>query len=125
MKLIKNNSKILLLCIFSTLLISGCAQNKSMYYWGSYESLIYSMYVEAGTAEPDVQIEKLNKDIQRTVERGGKTPPGVYAHLGFMYAVAGNSELAKDAFNQEKALFPESAHFIDGMMSRAFKENKS
>ena len=96
-----------------------------MYYWGSYEGLIYQMYAEAGTAEPDVQIEKLNKDIQRTVERGGKTPPGVHAHLGFMYAAAGNMPLAMASFDEEKRLFPESAKFIDGMMARALKSKKS
>jgi hypothetical protein len=34
-------------------------------------------------------------------------------------------ELAKDAFTQEKELFPESAKFIDGMMNRAFNKDKS
>ena len=125
MSIIKNRAIILLLSALSISLFSGCTAKPTMYYWGEYESLIYKMYIEPGTAEPDVQIEKLTTDILRAKELGKKTPPGIHAHLGFMYAAAGNSALAKDAFAQEKALFPESAKFIDGMMARAFKEGKS
>lgn len=121
----KNKSAILLLAALSITLLSGCVKKPTMYYWGEYESLIYSMYIEPGTAEPDVQIEKLKNDIQLAERTGKKTPPGIHAHLGFMYAAAGNSALAKDSFAHEKALFPESAKFIDGMMARAFKEDKS
>ena len=83
------------------------------------------MYTEAGTAEPNIQIERLEADIIEANAYGLKVSPGLYAHLGFMYASIGNTDLAIDAFTQEKTLFPESAKFIDGMMSRAFKGNKS
>jgi hypothetical protein len=125
MSIIKNKSVILWLTIICASFLSGCATKPNMYYWGEYEGLIYSMYIEPGTAEPDVQIEKLKNDIQHAQEQSKKTPPGIYAHLGFMYAADGNMALAKDAFIQEKALFPESAKFIDGMMARAFKGDKS
>lgn len=112
--------------VLTAMVISGCANRQpQMYYWGEYEALIYDMYVEAGTAEADVQIEKLTADIDKASNAGKRVPPGVYAHLGFMYASKGNVNLAVEAFNQEKALFPESAKFIDGMMDRAFKGRKS
>lgn len=112
--------------VVSALVMTGCANRQpNMYYWGEYETLIYNMYIEEGTAEADVQIEKLTTDIGKARDAGKKVPPGVYAHLGFMYASKGNVNLAVDAFNQEKALFPESAKFIDGMMDRAFKGRKS
>lgn len=125
MNRIKNKSVILLLCALSTLVASGCSQKPSMYYWGEYEGLVYKMYIEPGNAEPDVQIEKLKNDIQRAQDQGKKTPPGIYAHLGFMYATVGNNQLATESFSQEKILFPESAKFLDGMMKRALKEGKS
>ena len=122
----KNISRVILTGFVLTLFLSGCVKNTpDMYHWGEYESLIYQMYVEAGSAEADVQIEKLKNDILQTRSENGRTPPGVYAHLGFMYASVGKVNLAVDAFNQEKALFPESAKFINGMMKRAFKGSKS
>lgn len=125
MSIIKTNSVILFLAVLSSSLLSGCMSQPTMYYWGEYEGLIYSMYTEPGTAEPKVQIEKLTTDIQQAKDSGKKTPPGVHAHLGFMYAAEGNSKLAKEAFAQEKAMFPESSKFIDGMMKRALKREKS
>lgn len=118
--------KLLAVGLFSAILFTGCANRApSMYYWGEYESLIYKMYVEAGTAEADVQIEKLTSDISLASTTGKKVPPGVYAHLGFMYVSKGDANRAIEAFNNEKALFPESAKFIDGMMKRAFEGRKS
>ena len=97
-----------------------------MYYWGNYESLLYSMYIEAGSAEADVQIEKLTNDIKESENRSTESvPPGIYAHLGFMYASLGKVDLAVESFNREKSLFPESSRFIDGMMNRALARGKS
>ena len=125
MKHSRTKLNILFLCALSTLVASGCSQKPSMYYWGEYEGLVYKMYIEPGNAEPDVQIEKLKNDIQHAQNQGKKTPPGIYAHLGFMYATVGNNQLAIESFSQEKTLFPESVKFLDGMMKRALKEGKS
>lgn len=112
--------------ITAAFLLAGCVKrNPDMYYWGEYETLIYKMYTESGSVEADVQIDKLKTGILEAENSGKKVPPGVFAHLGFMYAEKGNIDLAVDAFNQEKALFPESEKFIDGMMKRAFKGRKS
>lgn len=122
----KNSSRLLILGFTTSIFLAGCANKPvEMYHWGGYEELIYNMYVEVGSAESDVQIEVLVNDIQSAESNGGKVPPGIYAHLGFMYATAGNAKLAMDAFTQEKNLFPESAKFIDGMMARAFKGENS
>ena len=126
MKRTKHLCKITLVAILSALVLSSCvAPKQNTYYWGEYESIIYKMYAEAGSVEADIQIEKLNTDIAEANTYGKKIPPGIYAHLGFMYASIGSSDLAIDAFTQEKALFPESTKFIDGMINRAFKGNKS
>ena len=108
-----------------SLSLTGCAINTpTLYHWGEYENLIYSMYIEPGSADPTMQVEKLTTDIQRAADRGKNVAPGVYAHLGFMYALLGNVELSKAAFDEEKALFPESSVFIDGMMKRANKDKE-
>lgn len=114
----------ILLSFTSIVVITGCATNKSIYYWGEYESLIQASYLEPGTAESSLQIQKLTADIEKASSLGKKTPPGVYAHLGYMYAIEGNVTKSNEAFLEEKALFPESALFIDGMLERAKTFNK-
>jgi hypothetical protein len=101
-------------------LASGCATPPGdHYYWGNYQPLILAMYVEPGSVDPFTQIEKLTEDLQQAEANGQAAPPGLYAHLGMMYALNGDVALAEDAFRQERELFPESAVFIDGMMARA------
>lgn len=98
----------------------GCVQNSSqMYHWGNYENLIYKSYVKPGTVTPQEQIDKLNEDIVEAQEKGKKVPPGLYAQLATMYYSVGNLAAADQALNNEKQLFPESTHFIDGIIERA------
>lgn len=103
----------------ATLLISGCASNDTQYYWGEYENLVYKTYHAPGDVPPMAQIEILQTDIEKAEVVGKPVPPGVYAHLGLMYAASGNSELALAALTKEKELFPESAIFIDGLIQRS------
>ena len=124
MKIAVKKFRLALIGSLAILFISGCQQKPDMYHWGSYEQLIHDMYIEAGSAEPQTQILSLNTDIQYAAEHGLKTPPGVYAHLGFMYAANGEMQMAMASFEEEKKLFPESAKFIDGMIKRAMKDKK-
>ncbi|NDY72282.1 DUF4810 domain-containing protein [Desulfobacter hydrogenophilus] len=105
-----------LLIIF---LMAGCATNKEIYYWGEYEQLIHDAYIKPGSADPATQIEKLNADIQKSEAMGKRVAPGIYAHLGFLYAVEGKDSQSKAAFKQEQTLYPESNAFIEGMLNRA------
>lgn len=108
--------------IMSIILSVGCASSSNLYYWGEYQKLVYDMYNKPGSAAPEVQIEKLTRDIQRADSRGIPVPPGVFAHLGFMYAAVGNQGDAMASFDEEKERFPESHVLINGMMSRAYGE---
>jgi hypothetical protein len=76
------------------------------------------MYINPGSADTTTQISKLTTDIQKAEAKNMPIAPGVHAHLGYMYALEGDIGQAKAAFLTEKTLFPESASFIDGMMSR-------
>lgn len=95
-----------------------------MYYWGDYEQVIYDMYINPGEADPVTQIEKLTATIQKAQSQDMPIPPGLYAHLAMMYAKDGNPGLAKEALNEEKNNFPESATFVDGLIARAKLESK-
>ena len=99
---------------------SGCATPpKEHYYWGNYEALLLAMYIEPGTADPFTQIEQLTIDIQQAENTGKPVPPGLYAHLGMMYALNGDASQAEAAFYKERDLFPESIELINGMMARS------
>ena len=99
-------------------LLAGCATQKPMYYWGRYEDLVYEMYREPGKATPEAQIAKLGEDMQRAEANGQKVPPGVRAHLGYMYYVQGNLDSAANEFEEEKRTYPEATVFVDGLLRR-------
>lgn len=104
--------------LLSIFWVAGCVTNEEIYYWGEYEQLIHDAYINPGAADPATQIEKLNADIQKTGALGKRVPPGIYAHLGFLYAIEGKDSQSKAAFKQEQALYPESNAFIEGILNR-------
>ncbi len=101
------------------LLLQGCETHRNLYYWGDYQEVIYDIYLNPGEADVVTQIYKLNLTIERAENKGMKVPPGLFAHLGMVHAQAGNPGLAKQALLQEKALYPESAFFIEGILTRS------
>ncbi len=107
------------LAAVSFVLSAGCATNKDIYYWGEYEHLLQDAYMKPGAADTGTQIEKLTADIQKAAAAGKKVPPGIYAHLGFLYALEGKDSQSKAAFKQEQDLYPESRTLIEGMLKRA------
>ncbi|MEY8212445.1 MAG: DUF4810 domain-containing protein [Colwellia sp.] len=111
--------------LLSVLFISGCATQKDMYHWGEYEQLVYDSYINPGSSDAQAQISKLNVDIQQSENQGKRVAPGIYAHLGFMYAIQGKESQSQAAFLEEKSLYPESKVFIEGMLDRASKNKKA
>ncbi len=110
--------------IFTCVILSACVSSSDQYYWGNYEGLIYKMYIKPGEAPPEVQVERLTRDLQRAEAKGMRIPPGVFLHLGVMYALTGNLSAAENAFNEEKVIYPESTILVDGMLARARKNLK-
>jgi hypothetical protein len=108
-----------LCCLATVLLFQGCASHTNLYHWGEYQELVYDIYLNPGEADPATQIYKLNLSIEQAENSGMKVAPGIFAHLGMVHAQVGNPMLAKDALLQEKALYPESSVFIDGILSRS------
>ncbi len=118
-------NKWLMVPLMGFFLLAGCATNQEMYYWGEYEQLIHDSYIKPGSADPQTQIEKLNADLQKTENLGKKATPGIYAHLGLLYAIQGKNSQSKAAFMEERSLYPESKVFIDGMLDRAKKNEEN
>ena len=108
------------LLIFAIMICSslmlGCQSRVNQYQWGAYESLLFKMYIKPGEAPPGEQIYQLEQTIDLALSQDGVVPPGLYAHLGFMRLSDGDQVGAVSAFESEKALYPESAVFIDELM---------
>lgn len=102
---------------------AGC--QSTLYDWGSYQQSVWLTYAQPNEDGADVgkQIDVLAKEIRQTESRAkagkpSRVPPGKYAHLGYLYALQGDRVSARQAFEAEKRLYPESTTFIDGLLAR-------
>ncbi len=103
-------------------LLFGCtASNSNLYYWGAYENSIYTMYLEPEKDSFADQILRLEEQIEKTAATSKAVPPGLHAHLGYLYAKEGDYAKSHAHFETEKTLFPESRVFIDGLIERMKK----
>ena len=102
-----------------SMLYSCTTTTSNLYYWGHYEKIVLDIFTNPVGISTSEQITTLNTNIRTAHDKGLKVPPGLYAHLGTLYASEGKIEKAMNAFDQEKKLYPESIHFIDGMLNRA------
>ena len=103
-------------------LLYGCGGgSKNLYYWGHYEDSIFDMYIEPGKTSVGDEILRLEEQIEKSGGSGRAVPPGLHAHLGYLYVTEGDYGTAMIHFQTEKARFPESTHFIDGMIERMKK----
>jgi len=100
----------------------SCKSN-SRYYWGDYEDSVYNVTTNAGAVDTSAEIARITELIQRAADKGKPVPPGVHAHLGLLYSLAGDTANATSAFQAEKTLYPESTSFIDGVQARAQERN--
>lgn len=100
--------------------LAGCA-SPNIYSWGRYEDLVCTMYKSPDKATPELQIEQMEKDIQRARSENKPLPPGYYAHLGYLFYQIGKTDAARQQLETEKAQFPESAVFMDRLLANLEK----
>ncbi|MFM0696321.1 DUF4810 domain-containing protein [Paraburkholderia graminis] len=115
-----NRSEILWLAALSAIL-SGCAAPPTppLYLWHGYQPQAYE-YLKGQTSQRQ-QIDALGKSLQQINAKGKTPPPGFHAHLGMLYAEVGNSDQAKQQFEAEKQLFPESSAYMDFLLNKSRK----
>lgn len=105
--------------LVALLLAGSCASSPGpLYSWGGYQGSVYRMTHEQDGFELGQEIEKLDAHFKRTEEAGALVPPGYLVHLGYLHFLAGDVEGARVNFELEKARFPESEAFVDGMIAR-------
>ncbi|MTC56512.1 Uncharacterised protein [Providencia rustigianii] len=111
----------LLLIIASAILLNGCANEpKPIYNWDGYQTTVYQYYQQTETS-PQEQIEVLKKNIETSKAKGLAVAPGLHAHLGLLYSTTGAIDSAMAEFKTEKALYPESAAYMDFLMKNKGK----
>lgn len=98
-------------------MLTGCAA-PTLYSWGQYEAVVYATYAKPGAVPPERQIEVLEQDYQKARSENKPVPPGFHAHLGYLYYQIGRLDEARREFETEKARFPESAVFMDRLLTR-------
>lgn len=117
----KNQKFFITLCICMVML-SGCAnQQTRLYQWGSYENQLYENYSNPGKFNAADQIIKLEQDIEKARAENKSLPPGYYAHLGYLYFQDNKADKAMQSLQTEKNLFPESAVYMDRLISQVKK----
>ncbi len=102
-------------------LLTSCASSKQLYKWGHYEDSIYNMYVKPGKISIEDEKNRLEEQIEETAGKGEFVPPGLHAHLAYLYFSLGDHATGMVHLQTEKIKFPESTHFIDGIIKRMQK----
>lgn len=105
-------------CLACAVVLGACETTPPLYRWGVYEELIYQGYRDPGSSDPVTDAARLAEDVERTEAEGARVPPGVHAHLGYLYFSQGDLAGATSELERERALFPESTAFVDGMLAR-------
>ncbi len=93
----------------------GACAPKSRFEWGSYETSLYAYYKDTGQRlEYETALKKAIADGRKE----GKIAPGLCAELGYMRLEDGDVVQAKQDFEEEMRLFPESKQFLFGVIDR-------
>lgn len=104
------------LCL--AVLMTACAGTPSYYEWGPYSDAVWRATSGDGQLDIGADIDALNATVEKAAMGGKRVPPGMHAHIGMLYARRGELDTALAAFESEKELFPESAHFMDLLIGR-------
>jgi len=110
------------LALAGTAVLSGChTAPKTLYQWEGYQPQVYQ---HLKGESPEQQIAAMEKDLQVISAKGNKAPPGFHAHLGMLYSISGKPDQVVAQFEDEKKLFPESAAYMDFLLSKMKKGEK-
>jgi len=115
----------LLGCITVLLGLIGCATPAvPLYVWEAFPRQQYQSLLRDGVSPLD-QIAAMNAHAERVRANRGKLPPGFRAHLGMLHLQVGNSDMARQSWQAERAAFPESAHYMDSLLKKLDGGDKS
>ena len=100
--------------------LCGCAST-SLYEWGKYDEWLYENY-ENPKSDEELYVDLtafISKYESRKSPNKKPMAPGLYAEYGFLLMRRGDTAGAIKYYTKEKALWPESAVFMDSMIQAA------
>jgi len=108
--------------VLFALFLTACSQTKPLYYYGEYSEAYYASEKEL-SHESQLQLQQAIEEAIQNAPEGtsGRVAPGLYANLGYLNLKMGKNKKAIENFQQEKALYPESAKFMDRMILKIQK----
>ena len=89
------------LLLAAMVVLAGC-QTTDMYYWGSYENNLFQSFKNDGSMTPEEEIDNLQNDIDRAINKDLAIAPGIYLQLGHLYYKVGDYNSARASFEAEK-----------------------
>lgn len=109
-----NRSKHLLAIVaLAAAALGGCASRTPMLYgWYDYQTQLYA-YLQSENGNWQEQLAALEQMQEQLRAADQAPPPGFHAQLGLLYSKTGQIPQAKEHFERERQLFPESSQFID------------
>ncbi|PSJ79608.1 DUF4810 domain-containing protein [Neisseria iguanae] len=100
----------------AVLLLAACSSApKQMYYWKNYSPTIYE-HLKNDNRSVGEQINKMEKYFTEAGRKQIAVAPGSHAHMGLLLIDAGQNEAARQHFETERRLFPESSVFMDFLL---------
>ncbi|RPD89122.1 DUF4810 domain-containing protein [Neisseria weixii] len=112
-----------MLPLVAALWLAACGSApKQMYYWKDYSPTVYEHL--KNDASPSEQISKMDKYFTEADRKQMAAAPGAHAHMGLLLIEAGQNEAARQRFETEKQLFPESSVFMDFLLKNKTQGGK-
>lgn len=102
--------------LMGSLTLTACSGPKTIYQWEGYQTQVHE-YFKGESRE--AQLQTLEADLQKIKAKNGAVPPGYHAQLGLLYSSLGKQDQTIREFETEKALFPESATYMDFLLKNA------
>lgn len=99
----------------TALLVACATPQKPLYQWNGYQPRLYE-YFKNGGANAGEQITALEAQLEKNKATGEAAPPGLHGHLALLYSKVGNDQAARTHLEAERALFPESAAYVDFLL---------
>lgn len=90
-----------------------------MYYWGNYSESLYQTKKHPSPETLAEHMAVLERIVETSNEKNCRMPPGVYAELGYLYALRNDHKRAIELFTMEKQTYPEATVFMDRLIQRS------
>jgi len=115
--------RLLLLAALTLPLAAGCGPKRA-YYWGDYDSTLYSY--SQNPQDTERYVERLGEIIRKAETEKEKVPPGLYAEYGYALFEMGRLDEAIIYYKKEREEWQESVVFMDKMIrnTQRLKENR-